>query len=64
MTIDRIDNEIGHTLSNVVPACIRCNYVRRDMPHEAWLCLVEGMREAVFRGLFGSWTAATHRRNC
>ena len=59
MTLDRIDNSKGHTLSNVVPACIRCNYARRNMPYEAWLCLAEGMRRARELNLFGVWTGRT-----
>lgn len=59
MTLDRIDNAEGHTRENVVPACIRCNYARRDMPYEAWLCLVDGMRRARRLGLFGRWTGRT-----
>jgi hypothetical protein len=58
MTADRVDNSIGHLKSNVVPACIRCNYTRRDMPHEAWLFLVEGMRKAREAGLFNNWTGS------
>lgn len=56
MTLDRIDNALGHLRSNVVPACIRCNYARRAMPHKAWLCLVPGLRAAREQGLFGDWT--------
>ncbi len=59
MTLDRIDNSKGHTRDNVVPACIRCNYARRDMPYEAWLCLTEGMRRARELGLFKGWTGRT-----
>lgn len=57
MTLDRKDNSIGHIPENVVPACVRCNHARRDMPYEAWLCLVPGLREARRRGLFGKWAA-------
>ena len=46
MTLDRLDNSKGHTLDNVVAACIRCNYARRDMPIVAWLCLVDGIKRA------------------
>jgi len=56
MTLDRKDNAIGHVVSNVVPACIRCNYARGAMPFEAWLCLASGMRLAREKGLFGYWT--------
>lgn len=55
MTLDRIDNELGHVQANVVAACIRCNYARGNMPYEAWLCLVPGLREARSKGLFGAW---------
>jgi hypothetical protein len=56
MTLDRIDNSKGHTQNNVVPACIRCNYTRRAMPHQAWLVVAKGMREAREANLFGDWT--------
>jgi hypothetical protein len=56
MTLDRIDNKRGHSRANVVPACIRCNYARRDMPYAAWLCLAPGLRVALEQGLFGEWT--------
>lgn len=56
MTLDRIDNRQGHTRENVVGACIRCNYLRRNMPHKAWLKLVPGIRAAREEGLFGDWT--------
>lgn len=59
MTLDRIDNAKGHTLDNVVPACIRCNYARRNMPYEAWLCLTDGMKKARELGLFAGWTGRT-----
>jgi hypothetical protein len=55
MTLDRVDNSIGHLASNLVPACLRCNYVRRDMPYQAWLIVARGMKEANEKGLFGSW---------
>jgi len=56
MTLDRIDNSKGHIQSNVVPACLRCNYTRKDMPYEAWLLVAKGMREARKAGLFNGWT--------
>lgn len=56
MTLDRIDNSKGHTEDNVVPACIRCNYVRRNMPYEAWVVVAKGMKEAREKNLFNDWT--------
>ncbi len=57
MTLDRIDNDIGHTTGNVIPACIRCNYVRGNMPHTAWIVVARAMKRARGQGLFGDWTA-------
>jgi hypothetical protein len=55
MTLDRIDNKIGHVYTNVHPACNRCNMIRGSMPFEAWECIIPAMKEAFERGLFGSW---------
>ena len=55
MTLDRKDNDLGHLKSNVVTACIRCNYARGNMPYAAWLCLADGMRSARESGAFGDW---------
>lgn len=63
MTLDRIDNSKGHTQDNVVPACLRCNYVRRDMPYEAWLEFAKTMKKIRKKGLFGNWTCGIHRRH-
>lgn len=63
MTLDRIDNTLGHLKSNVVGACERCNYARRDMPYAAWLVVAKAMREARDAGLFGVWSGGIHRRN-
>jgi hypothetical protein len=56
MTLDRINNKKGHMRKNVVPACIRCNYLRRDVPFEAWKKIVPGVKRAYQLGLFGKWT--------
>jgi hypothetical protein len=53
--LDRIDNSIGHTQDNVVPACIRCNSIRGSMPYEAWLYIVPSVKEARINGLFDDW---------
>lgn len=62
-SLDRIRNNRGHTKDNVVVACERCNYARRDMPYEAWLVIAESMKKARVDGLFGSWTGGIHRRH-
>ncbi len=53
--LDRIDNSRGHTKDNILPACVRCNYIRNSMPHEAWLHILPLVKEARIKGLFNNW---------
>ncbi len=62
MTLDRVDNDLGHLQSNVVPSCVRCNITRGQMPYEAWLVVAQGMRTAREAGLFGGWDGDLRRR--
>jgi endonuclease I len=62
MTLDRIDNSIGHLVSNILPACYRCNIMRSNMPYDAWLNIVPAIRDTFEKGLFTSWTAIGPRR--
>jgi hypothetical protein len=55
MTLDRINNKKGHTRKNVREACIRCNFMRRDMPYAAWICIAPFVERARKRGLFSGW---------
>ncbi len=55
MTLDRIDNGIGHSKNNVLPACRSCNYLRRDMPYAAWMTIVPALQKAVIDGLLPGW---------
>lgn len=61
MTLDRVDNSIGHVMTNVVACCVRCNYVRRDMPHPAWQVVARAMATARSSGLFQTWTCEVHK---
>lgn len=63
MTLDRIDNGLGHAKTNVNPACVRCNHVRGSMPYEAWSVLVPAVRRAYESGLFGKWWMDTRKNN-
>lgn len=54
-SLDRIDNDKGHTLDNVVPCCARCNYIRRDIPYAAWLLMVPGLKEAHEKGFLSNY---------
>lgn len=62
MTLDRIDNCLGHVFSNVVGACVRCNLIRRHMPFAAWMMIVPAVRSAREAGLFQGWTGEVHRK--
>jgi len=55
ITLDRIDNALGHLKTNVIAACIRCNGIRCNMPFEAWRHIVPKIRSAQRNGLFGDW---------
>ena len=55
MSLDRIDNSLGHTKINVNPSCSNCNLTRGNMPYKAWLMLVPAMRHAREVGLLANW---------
>jgi hypothetical protein len=55
MSLDRIDNSVGHLKTNVVSACIRCNFIRNSMPYAAWIVVAKWVRKANALGLFGNW---------
>ena len=55
LTLDRIDNGNGHIKNNVVCSCIRCNFIRRDMPYVAFECLAPHIKKIKELGLFGDW---------
>ena len=56
MSLDRLDNSVGHIESNVVPCCFFCNYLQRDMPIEAWKNIVPTIIKLKQTGLFGGWS--------
>lgn len=37
--LDRINNEIGYTRENVVPCCIRCNKMKKNINYEDFIML-------------------------
>jgi hypothetical protein len=55
MSLDRIDNSKGHTMDNVLPACLRCNFMRADIPYVVWVKFIPALQEAERNGDFGDW---------
>lgn len=53
--LDRKNSSLGHTKENCVPCCYRCNLFKSNIPYEAWMHIVEKVREAVKLGLFLDW---------
>lgn len=62
ISLDRINNDKGHTFDNVVAACFRCNLVRGDMPYAAWEQIVPAMRKTFEMGLFENWSPKRRNR--
>ena len=54
-TLDRMNNDLGHTHDNVVACCRMCNYIRMDMPYDAWQLVAKYIRLAYESGQFGTW---------
>lgn len=61
LTLDRIDNSIGHVMSNVVVACYRCNVLRGNMPYTAWINFIPVVRDTREKGLFDGWTGGVQK---
>ncbi len=38
--LDRIDSDLDHSPSNIVPCCKHCNFAKRDLPYDAFLDLI------------------------
>jgi hypothetical protein len=55
ITLDRIDNSLGHLQNNVNTSCVRCNHTRGTMPYQAWIRVAPMMRAAQDEGLFDGW---------
>jgi hypothetical protein len=53
--LDRIDNELGHEVTNVRPCCWTCNCILGDLPVEAKDLLADGLRAAREGGHLNQW---------
>lgn len=61
LTLDRIDNNKGHTTDNVIVSCNNCNIIRGNIPYDAWMCIVPGVKKARELGLLNNWSAYNRR---
>jgi len=59
--LDRKENNKGHTETNVVSCCEKCNYILGDIPFEAKKELSKGFVEINKKGLLDKWTIPTKR---
>lgn len=53
--LDRISNDIGHTVSNIVPCCGICNLMLASTPWAAKLEMRESLRSIRDKNLLGDW---------
>lgn len=61
LTLDRVDNTLGHLQSNVNLCCTRCNTIKNNMPHEAWEFIMPTIKQAREKGLFGTWISGRYQ---
>lgn len=59
--LDRIDNNVGHTDSNVVPCCGTCNIILSDLPFIAKEKLKSGLYEIRQAELLKGWVPPIRR---
>ena len=56
MSIDRIDNNLGHTNENTVPSCLFCNIFRGNVDYKIWLQIIPYFK-CLLGGMFPVWTS-------
>ena len=53
--LDRISNDLGHELKNLVPCCGTCNLMLASTPWPAKLEMRESLRSIKEKNLLGDW---------
>lgn len=61
MSLDRVDNDRGHTKENVVPSCVGCNLIRSNMPFRAWKVVARAVRQVREEGLLAGWVCRNRK---
>lgn len=51
--IDRIDNNKGYTIDNIVPCCAKCNYAKGKLTLQEFKELIEGIYNHMFKNKRG-----------
>ncbi len=64
ISLDRIDNRLGHLRSNVLPCCLRCNWLRRDMPFDVWTWFVATVRQVSTMRQYREWHPGPYKAGC
>lgn len=59
--LDRVNNDLGHDITNVVLCCEKCNFLLGDLPWEAKLELKRGLASINEKGILNQWMIPTKR---
>lgn len=43
--LDRINNDSGYTMSNVLPCCMECNYIKKCLPYDEAFVMIQALKE-------------------
>jgi hypothetical protein len=62
ISLDRLDNNLGHTIVNCVPCCEICNFILCDLPQEAKKLIGIGLLAARRSGELNNWVIPTKRK--
>lgn len=60
--LDRIDNKLGHEISNVRPCCEKCNNILGDLPDKAKLIMKDSLKRINNEGILEEWIIPTKRK--
>ena len=59
--LDRKDSSLGHTEKNCVPCCSKCNIILGDIPLDAKLELMDGLKSIRQKALLVDWKVPGQR---
>lgn len=59
---DRIDNNKGHSIDNILVCCEKCNNILGDLPQQAKEIMKQSLAQIHKEGVLKSWTIPTKRK--